>query len=412
MGAETQSVQYVTPKVKKKKVEEKLIFIPGISRGRIHSMGYYVVQNTSLCSKEHPLQVKVGKYEVFTIGKFDYKESKHFNIMKDLDVFFGLDRSWESLEVMKSEYKNPFIQAIYDKMYGHYQVLDNLIATHIPDRGIDIDVYKIIRQTLVSGKKVGFGCQAGHGRTGWVLAKLIKSIEKCSGDEAVRRTRKRYCQKCVESEVQRTDLGCKAIVGSDPKPNTSVSKTWRWDDKQGKLVEVKRSKYYMPVSSSTNPYRYEDDYWKHYTEVGNKPMSTREEWFGDVSEKALACVDCKKSIEECNESCENFNHYSECAKCEKSVWECKTCPSNQELFLDETVEDEENRDLVEETAKRNLANIGYVDPIDEEETKEIQIGTLTKVYQKWMKGEELTVEEMDLLDKDFKKGKKNKGECQ
>jgi hypothetical protein len=339
----THTVKSVTPK---KKVKKKPILIPGISRGRIHSMGFYEPKKDSLCDKPHPLQVKVGKYEIFTIGKFDYDEDEHYNIMKDLDVFFGLDSSWSRLEVLRTEYENPLIQSIYNKLYGTQKVLNNMIATHIPDRGIDVDIYKIIRKTLLSGKKIGFGCQAGHGRTGWVLAKLIKSIEKCNGDEAVKRTRERYCMKCVESDKQIEDLGCKVIKKTD-KPYSGKVGVFGGAD--------------SPYSFGGFGHSFDDDYYK--------PMSSRKDWFASEVKKD-PCMECDKP-------------YGSCEKCEH--W---TDSKGKELAV--VVEDEENRDLVESVAKENLASIGYIDPVTVEDDDDEEVKYLTKVYEKWMRGEKLT----------------------
>lgn len=57
-----------------------------------------------------------------------------------------------------------------------------------------------IVDALEQGKDVHVGCIGGHGRTGLVLACVVKRLEK--RDDAIHWLRQYYCPKAVESEAQ------------------------------------------------------------------------------------------------------------------------------------------------------------------------------------------------------------------
>ena len=71
---------------------------------------------------------------------------------------------------------------------------------------------------------------AGHGRTGWLLAKLIQYFEKCSGDEAVKRCRERFCEECVESMSQLDNLNCVTEIESDLPGTSREGVYYDWKD--------------------------------------------------------------------------------------------------------------------------------------------------------------------------------------
>lgn len=76
----------------------------------------------------------------------------------------------------------------------------------IPDMGVPSDVAEFKKMItwlsvqLTAKKKVHIGCIGGHGRTGTVLAALVK--EMMGIDDAITYVRENYCQKAVESESQ------------------------------------------------------------------------------------------------------------------------------------------------------------------------------------------------------------------
>lgn len=167
---------------------------------------------------KHPMWVKIGKHQVLLCGKNDFNAGydKYSKALKMLDVFVGLDEyRWEEEQVLAVKYKNSLLQKVWERYKNVEDVPDNIIALHVTDRNISKPVYEVVLWLLEEGYKIGFGCAGGHGRTGWLAAKLIKHFEKCSGDDAVRRIRERFCEECVESEVQIKDLGCESIKGSD-----------------------------------------------------------------------------------------------------------------------------------------------------------------------------------------------------
>jgi len=159
------------------------------------------------CSDKHPLKVSVGKHKIVVLGytSVDLTNKKHVKALESCDVFIGLDKSWEEYEVLKKSFKNRLLQEVYSLLHGN---IDNILSFHIPDGGVSENVARVIIQLLDRGLKVGFGCISAHGRTGWLLARLIKHYEGVDGDEAVRRVRKRLCENCVETDVQIDSLGC------------------------------------------------------------------------------------------------------------------------------------------------------------------------------------------------------------
>jgi hypothetical protein len=146
---------------------------------------------------------------------YDFYYDKHAYLMKPLDIFIGLtETGFHKYEKRKQvEFVNPMLQRIHDHFSQGQEVLENMICLEIPDGHVDNKVYKIALDLLSENKKIGFGCVAGHGRTGWLLAKLIMEIEEVDADEAVRRTRERLCYKCVETEAQIKELGCVDELG-------------------------------------------------------------------------------------------------------------------------------------------------------------------------------------------------------
>lgn len=76
----------------------------------------------------------------------------------------------------------------------------------IPNMGVPKDraqFFKLVDWAvlqLIADKKVHIGCIGGHGRTGLVLAAIVKAM---TGEaDAIAYVRKNYCEKAVESEAQ------------------------------------------------------------------------------------------------------------------------------------------------------------------------------------------------------------------
>jgi hypothetical protein len=160
----------------------------------------------------------VARKEVYIMGYRDYFPDRHDEEISKLDVFFALTKTFDLYETKKAVgvYANPYLNMLalkLAKMKGSKRP-DNIIVMEIPDYGVHEGIYSIILGEIVAGKRVGFGCYGAHGRTGWVLARLIKDLEGLDGDEAVFQTRKRLCHECVESEEQIRNLGCKVAVAN------------------------------------------------------------------------------------------------------------------------------------------------------------------------------------------------------
>lgn len=57
-----------------------------------------------------------------------------------------------------------------------------------------------LKEQALAGKKIHVGCIGGHGRTGMLLAALVKEIAGI--EDAIKFVREGYCQKAVETTVQ------------------------------------------------------------------------------------------------------------------------------------------------------------------------------------------------------------------
>ncbi len=88
------------------------------------------------------------------------------------------------------------------------------ISYEITDGKVDPYVAEFVLNMLRDGLKLGWGCIGGHGRTGWVAAKVHQLITGCSGDEAVQHIRGGYCEEAIETQIQLDNLGAKVAKPS------------------------------------------------------------------------------------------------------------------------------------------------------------------------------------------------------
>jgi hypothetical protein len=156
---------------------------------------------------------------------------------QELDVFFAL--SWGDYEEWnKNNFHDRFrpIRKFFDRKELHAMstLLDanpnNIADAYIAEGEINEGIAFIIEQTVRKGAKVGFGCTGGHGRTGWVLARLLHTIGGHPlGDDLIKLTRDLLCVQAIESNAQITNLG-----GTAYKPETLYS----YQLKNGKWVSV------------------------------------------------------------------------------------------------------------------------------------------------------------------------------
>lgn len=109
-------------------------------------------------------------------------------------------------------------------------------------------------EQVIAGKKLHVGCLGGHGRTGTLLAALVKVL---SGEEdAITYVRENYCQKAVESDSQVKFLNkyfdIKAVDGYKSKKYRSSKHLNGSDaDIKSTLASAFNSKY-LPITQSSS----------------------------------------------------------------------------------------------------------------------------------------------------------------
>ena len=79
---------------------------------------------------------------------------------------------------------------------------------HISDGGTDERLVEWCIKKIDAGLTIGFGCLGGHGRTGWLAARLVMHYLNLDGPEAVQYVRRNYSRSAVETRSQLHDLGC------------------------------------------------------------------------------------------------------------------------------------------------------------------------------------------------------------
>lgn len=158
---------------------------------------------------EHPLSIEIAGREVVLISYRDFGK-EHVEVFQNLDMFVGLDGMWSMVSPPSMICKSS-LQKYLDMYLKNRVFLDSLMVLPVEDMEVSEVVYQIVAEAFRDGLNIGFGCVGGHGRTGWLAARLIREFEGYSGDEAVRRIRRRFCKECVESKTQLKDLGCEKV---------------------------------------------------------------------------------------------------------------------------------------------------------------------------------------------------------
>lgn len=131
------------------------------------------------CHTTH-LPMTIGKYKIYG-GSCSYPN------IKDADVYVG------------------FCHSMNVTGYPWEGVTEVLFE--IPDRGIPENLTDFknmlewIKSQLIASRRVHIGCIGGHGRTGTVLAALVRFMDPSIKD-AIGYVRKNYCKKAVESQKQ------------------------------------------------------------------------------------------------------------------------------------------------------------------------------------------------------------------
>lgn len=132
------------------------------------------------CYDSHP-PLKIGNYRI-------YGGSCAYPVVHDADIYVGFD-----LSMAKNEMSYPWVAG-------------ESFLFYIPDMGVPADrigfksLVEWIAKELENNLKVHIGCIGGHGRTGMVLAALVKHMT--GNEDAITYVRKHYCQKAVESNAQ------------------------------------------------------------------------------------------------------------------------------------------------------------------------------------------------------------------
>lgn len=111
-------------------------------------------------------------------------------VIKDADIYIGLDASHKRTERSLPWANNPIVEA-------YYPIKDMCAPT-------DLESFNKMLMWLCNqlqlGKKIHIGCIGGHGRTGLVLSALVYIV---TGEiNAIEFVRKNYCAKAVETEEQ------------------------------------------------------------------------------------------------------------------------------------------------------------------------------------------------------------------
>lgn len=137
-------------------------------------------------------------------GLVIYGGSCRYPVVQDADVYVGFDSFMDdSIKAYPWEKGESFL----------FYIQDHNVPKSVEQTGKLVDY--LIEQ-IEAGKKVHIGCIGGHGRTGMILAILVKKM--LGIEDAVEYVRKNYCQKVVETDQQARWLtqhfGIKYAAGS------------------------------------------------------------------------------------------------------------------------------------------------------------------------------------------------------
>ena len=167
---------------------------------------------------KHGEWVELGPYKVWMQGFFS-------NPPVELDVFIDLECGFSGLE----RYVPPaFTKYVVESKPAR-------MKWEIRDGGVDPCLAETVVKMLKAGYKVGWGCQQGHGRTGWLAAKVLMMLTGRTGTDALNYIRDKYCREAVETRKQLADLG--AAVEADAKERVEHSDYLRWWEGKHRRIE-------------------------------------------------------------------------------------------------------------------------------------------------------------------------------
>jgi protein-tyrosine phosphatase len=112
----------------------------------------------------------------------------------DADIYVGLDGGM--IEHLESY---PWYE---DRQAFKFEITN----MRVPDDAMEFhNLISYLHEALLDDAKIHIGCIGGHGRTGLVLAALVKVAT--GNPKAIQYVRKRYCPKAVETDEQIKWLG-------------------------------------------------------------------------------------------------------------------------------------------------------------------------------------------------------------
>lgn len=135
---------------------------------------------TGRCYETHPA-MPIGEFKI-------YGGSCAYPVVKDADIYVGFDHS-----LYKTDKAYPWVEG--------ESFLYPIMDMHAPaDPASFMKLIEWLAVQLAANKKIHLGCIGGHGRTGTVLAALVKHMT--GNVNAIEYVRKNYCEKAVESASQ------------------------------------------------------------------------------------------------------------------------------------------------------------------------------------------------------------------
>lgn len=163
------------------------------------------------CYTTHPV-LKIGKGTV-------YGGSCSSPTTDKADIYIGLDTFMK-----RQKHHYPWNKK---SSGGPIEVLFKIDDQYAPsDEENFISMIDWLAARLEEGKTIHIGCMGGHGRTGMVLAALVKVV--LGEEDAITWVRTHYCKKAVETQVQikflNTYFGIKEVEGSKPKESFNPGK--------------------------------------------------------------------------------------------------------------------------------------------------------------------------------------------
>lgn len=175
-------------------------------------------------------------------------------VVTDADIYVGFDYSMKkSSKQYPWEGGESFLYSITD-----------MNAPSDPDSFLKLITW--LELQLIANKKIHMGCIGGHGRTGLVLAALVKHMT--GNADAITYVRGNYCRKAVESSAQieflHKHFGIKQVEpakdgfhsfgsGGSYSGGTYGGRLTRPKDDGVPAPEMGRSKYFItPVKSPTS----------------------------------------------------------------------------------------------------------------------------------------------------------------